>query len=221
MVKNILEIDSIIKKFGGDNILSDIYLKCETGEIVGVLGRNGSGKTTLFKIIYGIEGAENKFIKLDKKILNTEKLIFKNISYLSQEHFIPKQFSVSKAIYLSVDNSRVKEFYDDEDIGCLKSKLIRELSTGELRYLETKIVLFNNSKFCLLDEPFSGLSPILVEKIEHLISKYSHTKGIIITDHNYESIMKISTKLILLKNGKTINISNRNELIEHGYLLNI
>ena len=64
MSKYILEIDSIIKNFNSRNLLSDIYLKCETGEIIGILGRNGSGKTTLMKIIYGIESCENKFIKI-------------------------------------------------------------------------------------------------------------------------------------------------------------
>ncbi len=221
MVKDILEIDSVIKYYDLKNILSDVYLKCETGEIIGLLGRNGSGKSTLLKIIFGIEKAENKFIRINYKVLKSSKEQFKNLSYLNQHSFIPNHFSVSKAINLSLNNRKKKEFYDDETIIGLRNKNIHQLSTGELRYLETKIVLFNESKFCLLDEPLSGLSPILADKVSDLIKKYSSHKGIIITDHDYSTVLKISSKIFLLKNGKTIPITNHNLLIDHGYLINL
>lgn len=216
-----LKIDSINKSFGDKKVLHDIYLECRTGEIVGVLGRNGSGKTTLFKIIYGIEEAENKFIKLDGKVLNTSKLIFNNISFLNQTSFIPKSFSVKKSIFLSIENSKTEEFYNDDIIKQIIVKQINQLSTGELRYLEIKIILFNNSKFCLLDEPFSGLSPIAIDKVVVMLIQNYQKKGILITDHNYNEVMKISNKIILLKNGKSISIKDRNELIEHNYLFKL
>jgi ABC-type multidrug transport system ATPase subunit len=59
--KHILEIDSK-KSFDHKSILSDVYLKCETNDIIGLLGRNGSGKSTLLKIIFGIETADFKFV---------------------------------------------------------------------------------------------------------------------------------------------------------------
>jgi len=54
MTKSILEVDSVQKQYDGKIILSDVYLKCETNNIIGILGRNGSGKSTLLKIIFGI-----------------------------------------------------------------------------------------------------------------------------------------------------------------------
>ena len=221
MEKYTLKIDSVCKDYGRKKILTDIYLECSTGEIIGVLGRNGTGKTTLLKIIYGIENAENKFIKLNETVLNTEKLIFKNISFLSQSSFIPKYFSVKKSIKLSIESSKIIEFYNDEFIQNISENSIVELSTGELRYLEVKLLLFNDSKFCLLDEPFSGLSPIMIEKISFLILKYASNKGFVITDHNYREIMKISTRLILIKNGKSITIKDYNELIDYNYLTSL
>ena len=218
---HILKIDSIIKSFGDKKIISDIYLECKTGEIVGVLGRNGSGKTTLFKIIFGIEKAENKFIKLDDLVLNTEKLIFNNISFLNQASSIPNSFSVKKSILLSVENYKIEEFYNDDNINQIRGKQINQLSTGQLRYLEIKIILFNNSKFCLLDEPFSGLSPIVIDKVSEMLVKYTSEKGIFITDHNYNQIMQISSKIFLLKNGQSISIKDKSDLIKHNYLLNL
>jgi ABC-type lipopolysaccharide export system ATPase subunit len=216
--KHVLEIDSVQKKFDYKSILSDIYLKCETGEIIGLLGRNGSGKSTLLKIIFGILDADFKFVRIDEVIKNRTSDLFKDISYLSQDNFIPNSFSVEKAINLSIDKNKTEEFYQDDFINSLKDKKINHLSGGELRYLEIKLILSNPSKFVLLDEPYNGLSPIMIEKINQLIIANSLKKGIIITDHNYENVIKISSKLVLMKEGKTFTIKDKNELIYKGYL---
>ncbi len=70
----------------------------------------------------------------------------------------------------------------------------------------------------MLDEPYNGLSPLMVEKVNELIAVNSKTKGIIISDHNYENVIKVSTKLVLLKEGKAHHLLSKNELIEKGYL---
>jgi ABC-type lipopolysaccharide export system ATPase subunit len=150
-------------------------------------------------------------------IFNTNDSL-NEISYLSQENFIPSSFSVKRAIQLSIDKDKVADFYQDDFINSLKDKKIHQLSGGELRYLEIKLILSNSSKFVLLDEPYNGLSPIMIEKINQLITENSSKKGIIITDHNYENIIKISSRLILMKDGKTIQIKDKMELVEKGYL---
>ena len=217
-MKHVLEIDSIQKKFDLITILSDVYLKCETGDIVGLLGRNGSGKSTLLQIIFGILKADFKFIRVDGVVNSKTSELFNEISYLSQDNFLPRNFRVAKVIALSIKKDKINDFYSDETITTLKNKSIGELSSGELRYLEIKLVLSNSSKFVLLDEPYNGLSPLLIEKINDLILKNAAQKGIIITDHNYESIIGISTRLTLLKEGKLHHIKNKEELVEKGYL---
>lgn len=199
-------------------MLSDVYLKCKTNEIIGLLGRNGSGKSTLLKIIFGILDADFKFIRIDGVIKNKTSDLFKEISYLPQENFIPNSFSVKKAIEFSIERQKIKLFYDDEMIKSISENKIKHLSGGELRYLEIKLILFNPSKFVLLDEPYNGLSPLMIAKINELIIQNKSQKGIIITDHNYENVIKISTKLVLMKEGKTFPIKNKNELVEKGYL---
>lgn len=218
MNKHVLEIDSVQKKFDYKSILSDVYLKCETGEIIGLLGRNGSGKSTLLKIIFGILEADFKFVRIDGVVKNRTSDLFKDISYLSQDNFISNSFSVKKAIELSIDSQKIKSFYDDEMIKSITDKKINHLSGGELRYLEIKLILLNPSKFVLLDEPYNGLSPIMIDKINKLVIENSNKKGIIITDHNYENVIKISSKLILMKEGKAFHLKDKNELIDKGYL---
>lgn len=217
-MNNTLEVDSVNKHYNNRNIVSDVYLKCETNDIIGLLGRNGSGKSTLLKIIFGIVEAENKFIKINGIVKNKISELLKDISYLHQENFIPNQFSVQKAIYLSIEKKNLVNFFDDEMIQLISDKKIKHLSSGELRYLEVKIILNNSSKFALLDEPYNGLSPIMIGKINELIRQKSSEKGIIITDHNYENVIDVATKLILMKEGKTHHLKDKLELIEKGYL---
>ncbi|REG99158.1 ATP-binding cassette domain-containing protein [Flavobacterium aquicola] len=218
MKKHLLEIDSVQKTFDNKNILSDVYLKCETNDIIGLLGRNGSGKSTLLKIIFGIESADFKFVRIDSVVKSKTKDLFAEISYLPQDNCIPKVLSIKKAIQLSVSKEKIQEFCSDEIIVAMLDKKISHLSGGELRYLEIKIILYNSSKFALLDEPYNGLSPLLVEKVNELIAENSKTKGIIISDHNYENVIKVSNKLILLKEGKAHHLLCKEELIEKGYL---
>ena len=218
MSKNILEVDSVQKQYDGKIIVSDVYLKCETADIIGVLGRNGSGKSTLLKIIFGIVAADFKFVRVDGVVKSKTSELLNEISYLPQNNFIPSLFSIKKTIQLSISKDKVQDFYVDEMIQSMLDKKIKHLSGGELRYLEIKLILNNTSKFVLLDEPYNGLSPIMIEKINELIIALSREKGIVITDHNYENVIKVSTKLALMKEGKLHHLKDKNDLIEKGYL---
>ncbi|HKO75572.1 MAG TPA: ATP-binding cassette domain-containing protein [Flavobacterium sp.] len=218
MKNHLLEIDSVQKSFDNKNILSDVYLNCETKDVIGLLGRNGSGKSTFLKIIFGITAADFKFVRIDGIVKTKTKDLLDEISYLPQDNCIPKVFSVKKAIQLSVPEERILEFCADEIIATMLGKKVSHLSGGELRYLEIKIILNNSSKFALLDEPYNGLSPLMVEKVNELVVENSKTKGIVISDHNYENVIKVSNKLILLKEGKAHHLLCKEELVEKGYL---
>ena len=218
MRESILEVDSVQKHYNEKIIISDVYLKYHTGEIIGILGRNGSGKSTLLKIIFGIEAADFKFVRVYGVVKSKTSDLLNEISYLPQENFIPNSFSVKKTIVLSITKDKIQDFCADEMIQSILAKKIKHLSGGELRYLEIKLILNNASKFVLLDEPYNGLSPIMIDKVNDLITKMSAVKGIIITDHNYENVIKVSTKLALMKEGKLHHIKDKNELVEKGYL---
>lgn len=218
MVKNVLEVDSIQKQYQGKNIISDLYLKCETTDIVGILGRNGSGKSTFLKILFGIVAADFKFVRIDGLSKSKTEDLLNEISYLPQDNFIPNLFSVEKTIQLSITKDKWKAFYEDEMIQMIRNKKIKYLSSGQLRYLEIKLILNKKTKFVLLDEPYNGLSPIMIEKVNTLIVENSKRRGIIITDHNYENVIKISTKLALMQEGKMHHLKDKSELVTRGYL---
>jgi ABC-type multidrug transport system ATPase subunit len=216
--KHLLEIDSVQKNVGLQSIISDVYLKCETGDIIGILGRNGCGKSTLLKIIFGIVPADFKFVRIDGVVQLKPEALFQEISYLHQDSCIPRSLSVKKAIQLSIPKEQLHDFYADEMIQDIANTKIGHLSGGELRYLEIKLVLRNPSKFILLDEPYNGLSPLMAEKINQLILDNASQKGIIITDHNYQNVISVATQLTLMKQGKLHYLKDKMELVEKGYL---
>jgi len=215
---DILIIDSVFKTYNDRTILSDIFIKCEIGDIIGVFGRNGSGKSTLFKIIYGITSAENRFVKLNDNVLQKPYLEKNGISYLPQDNFIPWHFTVKKAVSLSLEQHVFPLFYEDEILKKHQNSRMDELSGGELKYFQTKLLLFNESKFCLLDEPYSGLSPIMIDVVNQLIVSQSIHKGILIADHNYRYLLDVANRIYFLKDGSGRFLQNKYELIRYGYL---
>lgn len=216
---NVLEIDSINKNFGNKQVLTDIYLKCITGDIIGLLGRNGTGKSTLLKIMFGSEAALNKFIRIDGKVYNCPYSASKQIAYLPQDSFLPKHLTVSNLIKLFLGKDNFNHFSDDTVIAPFINNKVSFLSGGELRYLEIKLLLTLPVKFVLLDEPFNGISPVLVESLKQLIRESSTSKGIILTDHDYRNVLDIANTYRLLYDGGMKIIQDRNDLIRWGYLL--
>ena len=218
MEYNTLHIDSIKKSFDNKNILQDIYLKINSGDIVGLLGRNGSGKSTLLNIIFETLEAESKFIKINDKVYEKVYINKNVVNYLPQNDFLPKDLKVRSLINICFKKSISKNIKNDEIIKKIINTKIRNISGGELRYLEIKLLLNLESKFLLLDEPFNGVSPLLIEKIKKMIKENSLNKGIILTDHDYRNVLSVANRIHFLKDGSLIEIKNKIELKKYGYI---
>lgn len=217
-MSDLLEADSIRKSFGDNQVLTDISIRCETGDIIGLLGRNGSGKSTLLKILFGTLYTDHKFIRINNTILSQPFKEKKCISYLSQDNLLPKNITVKKAVEIYSDNLDQIGFLDDEIFSKILDTKIGYLSGGESRYLEVKLVLCLNTSFVLLDEPFNGISPLHIELIKELIRDKSRQKGIILTDHDYRNVLDVATRYYLLFDGGLKKINTKEDLIEWGYV---
>jgi ABC-type multidrug transport system ATPase subunit len=139
-MSNLLEIDSVIKTYDTKQILTDVYLKCKTGEIIGMLGRNGSGKSTLLKILFGTLSAERKFIRIDGKQYEQTYKSINEMCYLPQHSFLLNHLKIIKIVELYLGTDQIDSFMDDPVLSVVKTHKISQLSGGELRYLEIKLL---------------------------------------------------------------------------------
>jgi ABC-type multidrug transport system ATPase subunit len=218
-MKNLLEVDSVMISFDDRQILSDCYLKCETGDIIGVLGRNGCGKSSLLKIIFGSLFTHNKFIRINQKVYSQPYKHGNLIAYLPQHDFLPKNISIGKIINIYIPTEAGREMLSqNQRIKNHLKKRIDELSGGELRYLEIMLLVNLDVKFILLDEPFSKVEPLYKQVITDLIREYRSTKGFIITDHDYTNIIAASDRIILITNGVCKPIVSLYELEKWNYV---
>ena len=213
---NLLEIDSVVLEFGYRRILQDVYLKSETGKVTGLLGRNGTGKSCLMKIIFGELILNDKSIRINGNSLYTSYRSPKDLRYLPQNRFIPGSFTIRRVFNdFKLDFSDlVANFPELEKY--YKSKLIN-ISGGERRIIEIYTILVSQTKFCMLDEPFSQVMPFHADKIKKIILREKSNKGIIITDHMYKYIIDISDDLYIISDGKTHLTKGIEDIEKLGY----
>lgn len=210
------EADGIILDFGTRSILSDIYLKCETGKITGILGRNGQGKTCLMNIVYGSLNAKNKSIRFDNVSINHAFKRPDLLTYLPQFNFIPSFLSL-KRVFSDFDlnyNEFEKSFPE------FKSKhnfIIKNLSGGQKRLIEVYVIIKAKSNFSMLDEPFSHLMPLQIEKIKEVLNDDKKTKGFLITDHMFRQVTDICDDLYVLTDGKAHLTKDITDIETLGY----
>lgn len=210
-----LEADSIELAFDGRKILSGVYLKCETGKITAVLGRNGQGKTCLMKIIYGSLPCE-KSVRIDQVSYPEAYKQPGLLRYLPQFNFIPKEFSLKRVFQdFELDYAAFGKTFPE--FVSKYTMRVGSLSGGEQRLAAVYLILKSRSRFAILDEPFTHLTPIQVQKVKELCLEEREHKGLLITDHLYKDIIDICDRLYILSNGQTYLINGIEEVEMHGY----
>lgn len=93
-----------------------------------------------------------------------------------------------------------------------------DLSGGHRRLIEIFVILKSTASFVLLDEPFTHIMPVHIDKIKELILREKAGKGILLTDHLHRHVTELSDRLYLLDNGKTWPIKSKEDLYIRGYL---
>ena len=184
---------------------------------MGLLGPNGAGKTTTFYMFIG-------FIKPDggKVLLDTQDITRlpmyerarRGIGYLSQEPSVFRKLSVEQNILAILQmqklnkkerEERLENLLKELDIAHLAKNKAYTLSGGERRRVEITRALATQPKFMLLDEPFSGIDPIVVEDIQKIIQRLKDKKlGILITDHNVRETLSITDRAYIISDGEIL-----------------
>ncbi|WP_343693969.1 ATP-binding cassette domain-containing protein [Chitinophaga sp.] len=198
---SILEADSIRYNISGRQLLSDVYLKLETGKVTGLVGRNGEGKSTLFKIMYGVLNTEDRSVRVDGKYMGHKIYKVPNLlGFLPQKNFIPKYLKVSNlfSLYKLSMPDCFAAFPELEK--CVNSSFA-DLSGGETRLFEIYFIIKSPYKFVILDEPFTLISPIFIDRLKAFFAREKKNKGILLSDHMFYEVMDVCDDLYLLSNG--------------------
>jgi lipopolysaccharide export system ATP-binding protein len=212
-----LEASELSKIYGKKQVVKDVSLHAEGGEIVGLLGPNGAGKTTTFSMVTGFVSPTSGSITLDGEDFTkfpAYQRARRGLVYLPQESSIFRKLSVEDNIRAVVEtlglNKTEQEDLIEERLSELRlTSLAKQkaytLSGGERRRLEITRALVLKPKFLLLDEPFSGVDPISVSEVTTIITDLkAKGMGIFLTDHNVRETLRAVDRAYLLYEGSVL-----------------
>jgi lipopolysaccharide export system ATP-binding protein len=224
---NTLTANGLAKSYKNRQVVKNVSLQVNTGQIVGLLGPNGAGKTTSFYMIVGLVPNDEGTITLNDQDVTLSPMherARQGIGYLPQEASIFRKLSVTDNI-MAILQTR-KELTEQQRLEKLESLLeefnichIREnsgmsLSGGERRRVEIARALAADPQFILLDEPFAGVDPISVGDIKQIILHLKQRGiGILITDHNVRETLDVCEHAYIVSHGEIIAQGDANQIL--------
>ena len=217
-----LVLDSIFYEVPALRILQGVYLRVEPGEVCSLFGRNGSGKSTLLKVGAGQVNPSSGLVIIDGVRFHKKSLRrrFSKIAYLPQDSMLPGDLKVGRLMAAFPNAAHLTE---DDIVERLLSRRVRELSGGERRYLEIQLLLHLERAYVLMDEPFTGVEPHLVDSISQLLTEAARQGvGFLITDHYHHYTLPITDNAYVMTNKQCQHLEQNRDLREqleaHGYL---
>ncbi len=234
---DILQASHLAKSYKDRQVVRDISLSINQGEIVGLLGPNGAGKTTCFYMIVGLVAADSGEVRISDTDLTTlpiHQRAAHGLAYLPQDSSIFRTLSVEDNILAILQTRgdlssaerrrKLESLLTEFQITHIRHNKGMSLSGGERRRTEIARSLATEPKFMLLDEPFAGVDPISVNAIKQIVTYLkSRNIGILLTDHNVRESLDICEKAYIVSEGQIIAEGNtevilNNEKVREVYL---
>jgi len=222
-MKNLLEINNVIKTYGDYTALNNVSLQIPKGSVFGLLGPNGAGKTSLIRIINQITMPDAGTVFLDGEPLSPKHIA--DIGYLPEERGLYKSMKVGEqALYLAQlkglskedAKKRLKYWFEKFDISSWWDKKIEELSKGMAQKVQFIVTVMHQPKLLIFDEPFSGFDPINAQLIaKEILQLRDEGATIIFSTHRMESVEELCDDIALIHksnkilDGKLIDIKRK------------
>jgi lipopolysaccharide export system ATP-binding protein len=219
---------AIGKSYRGRQVVKDVSLRLNRGEVVGLLGPNGAGKTTCFYMITGLVRVDQGKILLDGQDVTQLPMYQRarlGVGYLPQEPSIFRGLSVEQNVMCIVElmernKTRRREIVDgllaELHVDHLRDAPAAALSGGERRRVEIARALATRPSFMLLDEPFAGIDPLAINDIRDLILFLrDRGLGILITDHNVRETLEIVDRASIMFDGEVLFEGTPQEILEN------
>ncbi len=211
-----LQVDGLVKAYGGRRVVDGINFGISQGEVVGLLGPNGAGKTTTFYMVVGLVRPDAGRIRAADVEITREPMYIRarrhGISYLPQEPSVFRRLTVEENLMAILEGLRLtrqerrrrcKVLLADLGLTHLADHRAYTLSGGERRRVEIARALTTNPSFLLLDEPFTGIDPIAINDIQKLVGELrTRGIGVLVTDHNVRETLRITDRAYILTDGQ-------------------
>jgi lipopolysaccharide export system ATP-binding protein len=230
-----LEATGLKKAYGSRQVVKNVSLGVDKGEVVGLLGPNGAGKTTSFYMLVGLLRADGGQITLDGQRVDSlpiHRRARMGLGYLPQEASIFRKLTVAQnvraVLELQVDergkplsnaeiDRRLSGLLQDLRVEHLRDSPAPALSGGERRRVEIARTLATSPQFILLDEPFAGIDPIAVIEIQRIIGFLkSRGIGVLITDHNVRETLGICDRAYIISDGHVLASGTPAEIVDNA-----
>lgn len=226
MMSRRLEAVGLKKYYHKKEVVADVSIVVEKGEIVGLLGPNGAGKTTTFSLILGLVHQDAGQIFLgDEDITGLPMYVRakKGLCLLPQESSAFRKLSVEDNLLAVLENTpagspegngSLQEILNELGLIKLASVKAFTLSGGERRRLEIARALITHPEFILLDEPFTGIDPLAILDLQEIITALKKKGiGILITDHSVRETLKITDRAYIIDKGEILAHGTPEQLI--------
>ena len=214
MDKEILRFESVTKRFGRKEALSEVSFSLKAGRITGLLGPNGSGKTTLIKLANGLLQPDQGTIRINDRFPGVETKA--EVSYLPDRMYFADWMKVRDLMKLFSDFYRDFSISKAEDmmqkLSITSGDRIKNMSKGTKEKLQLILVMSREAKLYLLDEPIGGVDPAARDFIlKTIITNYSPDSAVLISTHLIADVEKVLDDVIILKEGRI----HRQESVDH------
>ncbi len=221
----LISISGLNKKYGKKQVVSDVNLAIQPGQILGLVGPNGAGKTTCLQALLGLTDFDGDIDILGYNPKTEREKMLNDVAYIADVAVLPKWLKVEQAleymqgVHPNFNLTKAQTFLAKTNIE-LSSK-VKHLSKGMVTQLHLALVLAVDAKVLVLDEPTLGLDILTRRQFyTHLLEDfYTEDKCIIVTTHQIEEIEHILTDVAFIQQGKVVlaestdNIKDRFKLV--------
>jgi len=209
---SLLDVRGISTFYGMSHILFDVSLEVESGEIIGLLGRNGAGKSTTFRSIIGLNPPKSGKIQFKGEDIAGKPpylIAKKGIGYVPEEKRIFSRMTVMENLEVGIKNSYLNESQWTMDkvfdlfpvLKEYRNRMAGRLSGGEQQMLTIARSLMGNPELLLLDEPTTGLSPLIVKDLKDNVLKLSKNMSVLLAEQNVKFAISLCKRIYVVEKG--------------------
>ena len=225
----LLKVEGIDAHYGSAQVLHDVSVEAQQGELVCIVGRNGAGKTTLLKTVAGFMHPSKGSVIFDGRPigrLKPEKVARLGIKYVWQDKRVFAELTVRENMELAsyplkadLDESLEKLFAVSQKMKTLLDSKAKGLSGGERQILLIGRALAGNPRLLLIDEPTEGLAAKVIDDISRILTDMKGRVSMIVVEQNLVIVSQLADRIYIMKEGSVLReISDKGMIQDQAYI---